>query len=182
MGCMRRVLFLIRKELIELRGDPVLLRVVLVAPIVQLAVLGYAATTDVRNVPIVVADADRSAASRELVREFDASRYFTIADVVSSVSEITPYLDSNRAWMALSIPAGYGRQVESGTPATVQIVADGSDASSTTVALGYATTLVAGYAQDLLAARLPPRALPAAAASSRGSGSGSIRSCSARTS
>ncbi len=152
---MRRVLFLIRKELIELRKDPVLLRVVLIAPIVQLAVLGYAATTDVKNVPLVVADADRSAASRALVRDFEASRYFIIADVVSSVNEVTPLLDSNRAWMALSIPAGYGRQIETGTPATVQLVADGSDASSTTVALGYATTLVAGHAQDLLAARLP---------------------------
>ncbi|MBE3073199.1 MAG: ABC transporter permease [Acidobacteria bacterium] len=155
---MRRVLFLIRKELIELKGDPNLLRVVIVAPIIQLTILGYAATTDVKNVPTVVVDADRSAASRALVREFDASRYFSIVDVVSSVNEMTPFLESSRAWMAVSIPAGYGRDIGSGTPATVQIVADGSDASSTTVALGYATTLVAGHAQDLLAARLPPGA------------------------
>jgi ABC-2 type transport system permease protein len=153
---MRRVLFLIRKELIELRQDPNLLRVVIVAPIFQLLVLGYAATMDVKNVPVVVVDADRSAASRELVRRFDASSYFSIADVVSSVDEMTPYLEENRAWMALSIPAGYGRDIGAGVPATVQIVADGSDASSTTVALGYATNLVALYAQDLLAARLPP--------------------------
>jgi ABC-2 type transport system permease protein len=155
---MRRVLFLIRKELIELKGDPNLLRVVIVAPIIQLTILGYAATTDVKNVPMVVVDADRSAASRALVREFDASRYFSIVDIVSSVNEMTPFLESNRAWMALSIPGGYGRDIGSGTPATVQIVADGSDASSTNVALGYATTLVAGHAQELLAAKLPPGA------------------------
>jgi len=152
---MRRVLFLIRKELIELKGDPMLLRVVLVAPIIQLTILGYAATTDVKNVPMVVSDADRSAQSRALIREFEASRYFSIVDVVSGVNEITPFLESNRAWMALSLPAGYGRDIESRTPAIVQIVADGSDASSTNVALGYATTLVAGHAQDLLAARFP---------------------------
>jgi drug efflux transport system permease protein len=155
---MHRVLFLIRKELIELRQDPNLLRVVLVAPIIQLLILGYAATTDVKNIPVVVVDGDHSAASRELIRRFDASSYFSIADVVTSVNEMTPYLDANRAWMALSIPAGYGRDVGAGIPARVQIVADGSDASSTTVALGYATNLVALYAQELLAAKLPPGA------------------------
>ena len=140
---MRRVVFLVRKELLELRQDPNLLRVVLVAPILQLLVLGYAATTDVKNIPVVVVDADRSAASRELIRRFDASSYFTIADIVSSVDEMAPYLDDNRAWMALSIPAAYGRGIGAGTPVAVQVVADGSDASSTTVALGYATNLVA---------------------------------------
>lgn len=153
---MRRVLFLIRKELLELRQDPNLLRVVVVAPIIQLLVLGYAATTDVKDVPVVVVDADRTAASRDLVRQFDGSSYFRIVGTVASVAEIAPYLDRNRAWMALSIPAGYGRQVGAGIPAVVQIVADGSDASSTTIALGYATNLVALYAQELLAARMPP--------------------------
>ena len=63
--------FLIWKELIELRQDPRLFGIVIMAPILQLFMLGYAATTDVRNVPIVVADADRSAASRELIARFD---------------------------------------------------------------------------------------------------------------
>ena len=76
---MRRVGFMIWKELIELKGDPRLFGLVIVAPILQLFMLGYAATTDVRDVPIVVADADRSAASRDLIARFDASPNFTIA-------------------------------------------------------------------------------------------------------
>ena len=56
-----------RKELIELRQDPRLFGIVIVAPILQLTMLGYAATTDVRDVPMVVVDADRSTASRELI-------------------------------------------------------------------------------------------------------------------
>ena len=64
---MRRVTFLVWKELLELRQDKRMLPIVFVAPILQLLVLGYAATTDVRNVPMVVVDADRSSASRELV-------------------------------------------------------------------------------------------------------------------
>jgi ABC-2 type transport system permease protein len=151
----RRTLFLIWKELLELRQDPKLLRMLLVAPILQLGILGYAATTDVRNVPIVVADADRTPASRDLIERFEASPYFSIADLVTTVDEIDPYLERSRAWMALSIPAGYGQAVGSGAPAVVQVVADGTDANSTTVALGYATNLVATYAQALAATRAP---------------------------
>ena len=72
------MLFMIWKELLELRQDPNLLRVLLVAPILQLVILGYAATTDVKNVPIVVADGDRSAASRDLIEHYAASPYFSI--------------------------------------------------------------------------------------------------------
>ena len=157
---MRRLVFMIWKELLELRQDKRMLPIVFVAPILQLVVLGYAATTDVKNVPIVVVDGDRSTASRELVRTFDASPYFTVGSVVSSVNDITPYLEDGRAWMALSIPVGYGQQVGAGRPATVQIVADGTDANSTNIAVGYASNLVAAYAQQLLAARVPGGRLP----------------------
>ncbi len=158
---MRRLVFMIWKELLELWQDKKMLRVVFLAPIFQLIVLGYAATTDVKNVPIVVVDADRSSASRDLIEAFDASPYFTVTSVVSNVKEITPYLESGRAWMALSIPVRYGRMVGAGAPATVQVVADGTDANSTNIAVGYATNLVAAYAQDLMAARSPGRSLPA---------------------
>jgi ABC-2 type transport system permease protein len=168
---MRRALFMIWKELLELRQDPNLLRVLLVAPILQLIILGYAATTDVKNVPVVVADADRTPRSRELVERFAASPYFSITDVVTTVDEIDPYLEQSRAWMALTIPAGYGEAVGSGRPATVQVVADGTDANSTTVALGYATNLVATYAQSLVAASTP-RAQPSPAAASPNAGLG----------
>lgn len=158
---MRRLIFMIWKELLELRQDKRMLPIVFVAPVLQLVVLGYAATTDVKNVPMVVADADRSSASRELIRNFDASPYFTVGDVVSSVNEIAPYLESGTAWMALSIPVGYGQQIGSGRSATVQLVADGTDSNSTTMALGYASNLVAAYAQEILAARMPGGRLPA---------------------
>ena len=71
---MRRLLFMIWKELLELRQDKRMLPIVFVAPVLQLIVLGYAATTDVKNVPMVVVDSDRSTASRELIRTFDARR------------------------------------------------------------------------------------------------------------
>lgn len=157
---MRRLVFMIWKELLELRQDKRMLPIVFVAPVLQLIVLGYAATTDVKNVPIVVVDADRSSASRDLVRTFDASPYFTVGPVLDNVNQVAPYLESGTAWMALSIPVGYGQDVGAGRSATVQVIADGTDANSTTIAVGYASNLVAGYAQQLLADRLPGRRLP----------------------
>jgi ABC-2 type transport system permease protein len=138
------------KEVIELRQDPRIFSIIFVAPILQLTILGYAASTDVRNVPVVVVDADRSAASQALVSRFTAVSTFTVVDVVSSIDQVDPYLEGGRAWMALAIPPGYGEDVLNGQPTSLQIVADGSDASSTNIALGYASNLIAGYAQDVV--------------------------------
>src|SRR5688500_17984434 len=100
---MKRVMHMMRKELLELRDDPRLFGVVIVAPILQLGILGYAATTDVKDVPLVVVDADRSRASRDLIGRFEGSDNFTIAGVLGSTDEIDPWLEEGRAWMALSI-------------------------------------------------------------------------------
>ncbi len=147
---MQRLRVLVRKEFLELRQDPRLFGLVVVAPIMQLTMLGYAATTDVRDVPVVVADGDRTPASRELAGRFDASRNFSVIDTVTTTAEIEPYLEEGRAWLALAIPPGYGADVRAHRPVTVQVIADGTDSNSTTVALGYATSLVCGYAQELV--------------------------------
>jgi ABC-2 type transport system permease protein len=161
---MQRLRYLVWKEFLELRLEPRLFGIVIVAPIVQLTMLGYAATTDVRNVPIVVADGDRSGRSRELIARFEGSANFSVIDTVTTVEQIAPYLERGRAWLALSIPAGYGAAIETGRPVAVQVVADGTDSNSTTVALGYASNLVGAYAQELAAAEATLEPRPAAAA------------------
>jgi ABC-2 type transport system permease protein len=160
----RRVGVLVWKELIELGQDRDLFGIVILAPILQLFMLGYAATTDVRDVPLVIADADRSAASRDLVARFDASPNFTIVDVVTSPNDVDQYVELGQAWIALAIPPGYGEGLGRGSPQALQVIADGSDANSTTVALGYATNLIAGYQQELRAAPKPAERVATAAA------------------
>jgi ABC-2 type transport system permease protein len=144
----KRIAVLVWKELIELGQDPDLFGIVILAPILQLFLLGYAATTDVRDVPIVIADADRSPASRDLVARFDASPNFTLVDVLTSPDEIDPFLERGDAWIALTIPAAYGEHLGA-APQSLQVIADGSDANSTSLALGYATNLIAGYEQEI---------------------------------
>ena len=162
---MRRIRVLFWKELIELRQDPRLFSIIVLAPILQLFLLAYAATTDVRNVPVVVADADRSAESRELIARFGASPSFTIVGVVTGVNEMDRYLERGDAWLAVAVPPGYGTTLAGGRPAVVQVVADGSDANSAGVSLGYATNLIAAFGQELAARRLSAGAGGPAAAS-----------------
>jgi len=149
----RRTIYMMWKEVLELRQDPRIFSIIFIAPILQLTILGYAANTDVRNVPIVIVDADRSGASQDLISRFGAVSTFTLVDIVSSIDEVDPYLESGRAWMALVIPARYGADVAGGGETTLQVLADGSDGNSTNIALGYASNLIAGYAQDAVEER-----------------------------
>ena len=148
---MTRILHLIRKEFLELRQDPRLFPIIVFAPLIQLTMLGYAATTDVHDVPLVVVDEDRSTQSRELISRFEASQNFAVVGSVTSLNAVDAYLDAGEAWMALAIPAGYGERIRGGRPAAIQVVADGTDANSTNVAMGYARALVVGYSRELSA-------------------------------
>jgi ABC-2 type transport system permease protein len=141
------------KELLELRQNPAVLRVVIVAPIIQLIILGYAANMDVKNVPVVIADGSRTAESRRLIARFEGSPYFTIADVVTTSSEVDPYIERGTAWMALVIPRDYAERIALGQPAALQVIADGTDGNSTTLALGYAANLIGVQAEELQLAR-----------------------------
>src|SRR5512134_1394810 len=125
-----------RKEFLELRQNPRILGIVIVAPIIQLTILGYAANMDVRNVPVVFADGSRTALSRTLIARFEGSPYFRVLDTVTTVREIDPYIERGDAWLAIAIPADYERRVAEGGTARLQLVVDGSDANSTSLALG----------------------------------------------
>ncbi len=152
---MLRLRRLVWKEFLELRQNPRLFGIVIVAPIIQLTLLGYAATTDVKEVPIVVADGDRSPASRELISRFEASPNFHVMHLVTTNAEIDRDLQRDQAWMALAIPNGYGSRLASGEAVALQVIADGSNSNSTTVALGYTNALIGEYAQELIGPAAP---------------------------
>jgi ABC-2 type transport system permease protein len=157
---MRRLGFLIRKEFQELRRNPRMFPVIFVAPVIQLFILGYAANTDVKNVPIVVLDADRTPVSRELIARFEGSPYFSVVHVTSRDADVLEDIEHRDAWMGLSIPPQYGNMVAGGHPVTVQVIADGSDSNSATSGLAFATSLIAEHAVELAMARRPAGAPP----------------------
>ena len=143
MGAALYVLYrVIVKELLQLRQDRRMLPVVFIAPVIQLTVFGFAVNTDVDNVPLVLVDRDHSAASRDLVERFQATGAFVLVGSEDSLSSIEPWLVAGKAQVALVIGAGYAAARAAGLPAPVQLIADGSDASSATVAMGYAAGLM----------------------------------------
>ena len=150
---MRRMRFLIWKELIELKSDRRLAGIVIIAPLLQLFLLGYAASTDIHDIPVVIADVDRSTASRELVARFEASPSFSVVSVVFGLNEVDPLLERGTAWMALAIPEGFGKGIAVGESQALQIIGDGSDANRATVSLGYASNLIAQYGQEMALAQ-----------------------------
>lgn len=133
---MRTIINLLVKELLQLKRDPKILPILFLAPIIQLTILGYAATTDVRRVELAVCDLDRTAESRALVDAFTRSTYFRQVAAVDSQTALQGWLDSSRARIALTLPAGFGADRAAGRK--VQLVADGSDAMVGTLGLSYA--------------------------------------------
>jgi ABC-2 type transport system permease protein len=139
------------KEFLQIRRDRKMIPVIFVAPVVQITVFGFAVNTDVRDVPTVLVDQDRSAASRDLVSRFEESGYFEVVGTEETAAAVDRWLVTSRAQMGLVIAPGFGAAIASGRTAALQVVADGADAASSNVALGYAASLASEYGAQLLA-------------------------------
>jgi ABC-2 type transport system permease protein len=149
-----RLTSLIRKEFIQILRDPRTLVLVLFIPVMQLFLLGYAATNDVRNVPLAVYDQDRGPAARELLDAYRAADYFQIAYDVDSEDELGDLIDSGEARVGLIIPPGYTDQIKSNGSAAVMFVLDGSDPTVASTALSAAQMIGQQHATQILVERL----------------------------
>ena len=130
------------KELLQLRRDRLTLAMMVALPVLQLLLFGYAIDTDVRHIPTVVYDQDRSAQSRDFAQGMRATGFYDLAGEVQSYDEISRALRKGDARVALVVPPGYASDLARGRTATLQLVVDGSDpqtvASATNTAAGIA--------------------------------------------
>jgi ABC-2 type transport system permease protein len=148
-----RLLALVRKEFIQIVRDPRSLMIIFIMPLVQLFLMGFAATSDVRNVPLAVLDRDRTPASRDLLAAYRAADYFHVDYDVTSETELRQLIDSGRAGVGMIIPPGYADKIASGQTAEVAFVVDGSDPSIAGTALSAAQLIAQTKATTLLAER-----------------------------
>lgn len=139
---LERVLAIAGKELLGLRRDPKLLRLVFVSPIIQLMVFGYAVSTDVRDTRLFVVDHDRTASSRALVESMTSSGYFRVVGRSDRPRDLVAALDGGRAVVGLQVPAGYSAAMRQPGGASVQVLVDGTNSNTATVALGYAEQII----------------------------------------
>jgi len=148
-----RLVSILRKEFIQITRDKRTLAIILIIPIMQLFLLGYSATSDVRNIPLAVFDQCRCAESRSLLDTYRAADYFRLAYMVGSENEIRLLIEQGEARAGLIIPPDYNTNLAEGK-AEVAFILDGSDATAGSTALSAATLIGQSQATHLMIQRL----------------------------
>jgi ABC-2 type transport system permease protein len=155
-----RVAVIAWKELRQLRRDRLTVAMMVMLPMMQLLLFGYAINTDVRHIPTVIFDQDRTAQSRDLYRGLEITTFYDVKGQVSDYAEIERALRSGEAKVAVVIPARYASDLTTGRPTKVQLIVDGSDPQTVASAINTAASMVAARSSELMIARLPPGAGP----------------------
>lgn len=157
-----RLMALIRKEFIQITRDPRTLYIILAIPVIQIFLLGYTATTDVRNVPLAVFDQSRGPAARRLLDAYRAADYFRLAYDVDSPDELRRLIDHGQARAGIIIPPDFEALTLSGQTAEVAFILDGSDPNVASTSLAAATLIGQAHATRLMVERLSPQGATAA--------------------
>ncbi len=151
---MRLILNFIIKEFLQFKRDKRMFATVLIAPVIQLILLGYAANFDIKVIHTVIFDQDRSESSRELIRNFEKSGYFSIDYYVTSYDELTKIIDGGGALVGMVIPTDFGKNIGSKKTAPLQFIFDGADGNKAAISSGYVQGIVSSYSQNIMSETL----------------------------
>jgi ABC-2 type transport system permease protein len=157
----RRIRAVFIKELHHITRDSRSLALALAMPVMMLLLYGYALSLDVDHIPTLVFDQDGTSASRDLVRQFRGSRFFDIRGFANDYSRIEHEINFNRVIMGIVIPRNFGHDLNSGHGAEVQLLVDGADSNTASIAIGYAESIVRMYSASARVRNLPPPRPPA---------------------
>ena len=146
---LRRTRAVAKKEFLHILRDPRSLTMALAVPLLMLLLFGYGLTLDVDRIPTLVYDSDKTPESRELIARFQGSRFFQILDSVNEYRTIEKRIDQDQCLLAVVVRQGYARELLAGREPQVQLIFDGSDSNTASIAHGYADTLLQVYAMDV---------------------------------
>jgi ABC-2 type transport system permease protein len=147
---MRRVYYLVQKEFRQIRREKAYIGIIFLMPFIQLVILGYAITTDVRNIGVVIVDQDHTSYSREIISAIDNCDTFSLQGAVDTEQEARLQLDRGNAMVAVVLPPHFGRDMVNGEQPAIQLLLDGVDGNSSGVALGYLQGFFADLQQEWL--------------------------------
>ena len=147
----QRIVALLKKEFTQLSRDKKLLPIILLAPVVQLALMGYAVSVEIKDIGIAVCDQDKSAESRALIEKLVTSGYFTVDYATDDYNDVRSFLDGNKVTMVIVIPHRFGDRIVGREQAKVQVLVDGSEGSTTAIAIGYLNQILLEYSSGILA-------------------------------
>ena len=145
----RRVLALMKKEFITIWNDPKTKGIIIGLPIVQLLIFSNAATMEVQNIDVVALDRSKSVESRELLSRFENSPRFRNFYYVENEQDFKKKLDEQKVQIGLMINNDFARDIKSGSTAEVQVIADGRQTNSASIASGYASQIIAAYGTEI---------------------------------
>lgn len=154
-----RILTIIRKELLVMLKDPKSRASVLLPPILQCLIFGYAASYDLNTVPYALVDQDHSATSRALVAKLEGSGVFQRQATLTQTAQAAALLDTKQVVLIVVIGQDFERKLESDASSVVQVVADGRNSNTSGVAQGYANTIIGDFSSNWLAQRRSPGAI-----------------------
>ena len=140
-----RVKAIAKKELLQIWRDPRTLGMAFFIPMFMITLFGFALTLDVDRVPMVIWDQDKSQGATDFILQFNSSRYFKIIGYADNYADIEDRIDDNKALMAMVIPKDFSSLIRSKHPAPVQLLVDGSDSNTATLAMGYVSSVVTRY-------------------------------------
>ena len=147
---MKTILHIIKKEFLQFRRDPKMFAIILIAPVIQLIFLGYAATLDVNVVHTLVYDQDKTYESRKFIESFTSSGFFKINYYADNYTQLTKNLDKGEIIFALIIPKDFSEKIQRRETSPVQAIFNGSDGNTASIAAGYVAKVVQGYARNIL--------------------------------
>lgn len=153
-----RILALLIKEFLAVWRDKKSRFTLIGPPIIQLFIFAWAATLDVKNVPIGILNLDQGQPSYDLIQRFSGSPVFSKITYLQSVKDIEPFIDSQQGLMVIHIDQLFSRNLEANKPIDIQLILDGRKSNTTQILLGYAANIVSQYNQDFSAlAGISPR-------------------------
>jgi ABC-2 type transport system permease protein len=148
------VRYLFVKELIQTLRDKRMRVTLIVPPVLQLIVFGYAANLDVKHIRTAIRDLDQSVESRDLIGRFGSSKYFDIVSFPKTPREVKDLINQGEVTVSMEIPTDFSKKLKKGDTATVQIVLDGSESNTALIALGYANQILSDFSTQMLVKRL----------------------------
>jgi len=161
---LRRISAIAIKEVLQVWRDPRSLMMALLVPVMQMLLLGYGVNLDIANIPTCTYDEEGSPQSVDLLKHFQASRYFNLVANLNSERQIADAMDRGRCKIAIVIPADFSRDIAMTRYASVQAIVDATDDNTATLATAYARAVVQGYSDEVqaeLALQLGQRTMPA---------------------
>jgi len=145
----RRILAMTRKEVIQIRRDPLSLMIIIAMPLIQLVIFGYAVNLDIKHIPLCVYDRDATQTSQDLLKGFRATDYFNVVHVSDSYPDVVRHIDYGVCTVAVVVPPQFSEKLRSNGQASVQALLDASDSNTASIGMAYALSIVQTYSAQV---------------------------------